>query len=1001
MRRLVSCIAVLLCFCFGANAQTAVTAAKLRPATDSIAVLMRNRTTVENKLVLKKVLRRGNILDLYFTNSLGDWPWRKEDVEWFRTTYKSLLPKDCTSFELGRILSKDTPLEELPTPAISFKGNPMPYDYTYSDRSDKRPFVQRSGAQKYPKGMSGRNIALWQSHGRFFDDKTGMWRWQRPVMHRTVEDMYTQSFVLPLLIPMLENAGAYVITPRERDPQKYEIIIDNDPSFDGERPLPMRQKGQYSETGEWNDAGTGFADLKPVYLIDENPFTTGTARKAQCGGNSATWSFDVPEKGDYAVYVSYISIPGSTRAAKYTVSHRGGKTTFTVNQKMGGGTWIYLGTFCFEDSGSVKLEGGEESGVITADAVKIGGGMGKVARGRKEDDPADYKTSGMASYAEGALYSLQWAGIDTLVTGAWEGDYTRDFASRGAWVRNMAGGSSALPDSAGRRIPIDLSLGFHSDAGITPNDSTIGTLAIYTLLCEKSMQLPDGRNRAVGRHYADLVQSQVCNDIRAQYDTSWRRRWVWDRSYSESRTTGVPGLLLEVLSHQNFADMREGLDPAFRFTVSRAVYKGMLKFLADMYNTSYVVQPLPVSAPAVQLGPAGNEARISWKETPDPIEPTARAKGYILQTRMDDGVFDEGRIIQSPESEAGRYSTSVIVEPGHIYSFRIIAFNDGGRSFPSAVMSTGIPSSCRTGKVTIVDNFDRISAPAWFDTPAYAGFDGGMDSGVPYIKDISYVGDDYEHRREFKYETDANPGFGASRDNMAGSIIPGNTFDFTYVHGKALFDAGIAFQSVSRDAWNGALDGSMAVDIICGKQVTTRIAGGNMPDRYQVFPERLRKAVCEYTSKGGGIIISGAYIGTDAWSAVYPVEMSGAEREQTRQFIEKVLGYSFASIKGSYNACVCPIRNKALDMQKKIGDFSYWNVFNDKVYCVESANALNCTGKHSTVFLNYADSQLGAAVCYSPGTYKVVSFGFPLETVKRPEDLRILLENAVAFIKKK
>ena len=44
------------------------------------------------------------------------------------------------------------------------------------------------------------------------------------------------------------------------------------------------------------------------------------------------------------------------------------------------------------------------------------------------------------------------------------------------------------------------------------------------------------------------------------------------------------------------ADMRYGLDPAFRFTASRAVYKGILKFLANRYGCAYAVQPLPVSA---------------------------------------------------------------------------------------------------------------------------------------------------------------------------------------------------------------------------------------------------------------------------------------------------------------------------------------------------------------------------------------------------------------------
>ena len=49
-------------------------------------------------------------------------------------------------------------------------------------------------------------------------------------MFQTVEDLYTQSYVMPFLMPMLENAGAYVMSPRERDVNTTEIIIDNDNS---------------------------------------------------------------------------------------------------------------------------------------------------------------------------------------------------------------------------------------------------------------------------------------------------------------------------------------------------------------------------------------------------------------------------------------------------------------------------------------------------------------------------------------------------------------------------------------------------------------------------------------------------------------------------------------------------------------------------------------------------------------------------------------------------
>ena len=1009
MKRLLP-ILLLTLACLQAGAVERIRPEVFKEATDSLGNMYGRITTVKNKLKLKKVVRTGDVLDFYFDYSLSDFPWREKDVEWFRTQFKKLLPKSLSTCEIGKIYAKRTELEQLATPPLGRKGWPQPYKLKAEDRGLRRHFVEREGALRFSKGLSGRNIALWQSHGRYFDEASGQWKWQRAALHRTVEDMHTLSYVIPYLIPMLERAGAYVLTPRERDPQRLEVIIDNDPSFPGERKLPMRQTGIYNERGDWETSGPGFADTSAVWLLDQNPFLAGTTRTATCAQEptaQAIWSFRAPERGTYAVYVAYRTEYNSSPCARYTVRHRGGETSFIVNQKWGGGTWIYLGSFEFEGEGSVILDNGTPEGhdfirgnVVSADAVKIGGGMGKIARGRPEEPVEDYRTSGLPAFAEGALYSMQWAGVDTSVTAQWEGEYTRDFASRGAWVSQLTGGSPGNPEQAGKGIPIDLSFALHTDAGTTPNDSIVGTLAIYTLLCENKDELPDGKPRMICRHLADEVQSQVVRDIRAQYDTTWRRRWLWDRSYSESRTTSVPGMLLELLSHQNFSDMRYGLDPAFRFTASRAMYKGMLKFLADLYNRSYVVQPLPVHSLAVTFATDENYARISWLPTSDPLEPTAEPKGYILYTRTDDGTFDDGEVIQRPPTADGRLYHDVLVRPGHLYSFRIEAFNDGGRSFPSETVSLGTPAWTTTQRVAVVNNFDRISGPPWFDTPNYAGFEGSIDAGIPDRYDISYIGENYQHRRTQPFATNDSPGFGATRSDHAGAIIAGNSFDYPAVHGRALMDAGYAFVSLSRDAWTAdpsLAKGCFAVDLICGKQVTTRLGSGQAPDRFQVFPAPLRQAVMDFTAGGGNLILSGANIATDIWDAVYPITPDPVYRTSAASFAENILGYGFQSSFGCYDGAVAPVRNKALDLRERIGTMHYWNSFNERVYRVENADALRAPSKLSVPFLQYPETGMNAAIAYNPGGYRVVSFGFPLETLKDPNDLRILLQQALGW----
>ena len=984
------------------------------PVADSLRARLQRRTTVKTSLKIEGVTKKGSSLEIRFSQELSDYHWTKNDLNWLKDQIYDLMPAQYSDCTVSDIFCLRAPAEDLITPVLGNKGLTSSYRYRYEDRRKRTvPLVTRLDSKEYTRGLSGRHIALWQSHGRYYDGSWGGWTWQRAPLFTTVEDVYTQSYVLPFLIPMLENAGAYVMTPRERDIQPYEIITDNDPTFRGEREGLLRRKGEYYERGDWSSAGEGFADVRMIYSGDENPFTLGSARRADCAteeeGRKAevTWAFHVPEGGEYAVYVSYKTLSNSTDAAHYTVMHAAGKTEFSVNQKMGGGTWIYLGTFSFTEGseGAVILDNivpqGKATGkVVTADAVKVGGGMGKVARGPEDVPRNEWTTSGLPSYIEGALYWEQWAGVDTTVTRNWDGDYTQDFASRGAWVSMMSGGSAVNPDydGKGKHIPFDLSFGFHSDAGSTQNDSIIGTLSIYTLLADNKSLLPDGRSRQLGRHLAGIVQDQVVQDIRTDFDPKWSRRQLWNRSYSESRTTSVPGMLLELLSHQNFADMKYGLDPSFRFEVSRAVYKGMLKFLSDEHGIPYTVQPLPVSSMSARLT-GEREITLSWKATEDPLEPTAVPKDFILYTRLDDGPFDGGVHLQDVKSEDGLFSVVLGIDPDIMYSYRIVAENDGGKSFPSETMCVG-RSRRHKSKVLVVNNFYRVSPPAWFDTPQYAGFDRKLDSGVGYIREINYIGDMYDFRRESEYIDNFNPGFGGSNSDMTGPVVPGNTFDFISIHGRALLSAGFSFDSASLDDFvsRGAGEGEV-VDILCGKQVTTVIGNGRVPDRYEVFPAALQKALREHTARGGGVMLSGAYIGTDVWGdGIYPVQKGTEQSAASQAFVQEVLGYKWMTGHGCYNGRIEPVSFKELNLKSIKKPIEFYQSLNPTIYCVENPDGIQPAGKDGSVFLRYSDNGVPAAVAYDAKGYRAVSFGFPLEVLKEGDILETIIHMTLEYI---
>ena len=997
-------ILLLLCLLLALSARAQIpSAGDFTETGDTLTALTCERFGVKSKVSVWRVMRRGKELDVYFNRELSDYPWRPGDGQWFRQRLAEFWPERLGAYRLGKVFCRNLAFDDLLTPGPG-NGNGKAQDYQFAFREHRTggAFVENLNLPHPRKGLYRRNIALWQSHGLYFDGT--FWSWQRTPLFRTVEDLYTQSYVLPFLIPMLENAGAYVLTPRERDTQLREVICDNDPHYNEEcpapagdwasvfdAPLPSRSHGNYKEKGSWSTLKDGFADFKHILSGSDNPFSAGSVRQAACTRGKATaeavWTPDIQQRGRYAVYVSYKTVEGSSKTAHYTVRHLGGSSEFAVDQTCGGGTWIYLGTFEFAEGtgGCVVLDNavpkGHEGGkVVTADAVRFGGGIGKVMRGKGEEPDSTWTVSGMPSYTEGALYWMQWAGAPQELWTKWDGDYTRDYAGRGAWVKWMK-------DTLG--IAVDLSLALHSDAGVTPNDSTVGTLAIYTLLEKNSRKFSGGQDRMASRFLGDCIQTEVTDMIRSSWDSTWRRRQLWDRSYSECRTTDVPGIILEVLSHQNFADMKYGLDPQFRFDVSRSIYKGMLKFLASYYGGSYVVQPLPVKNFRATLL-EDTTVRLSWSPVADPSEPTAAPATYIVYTRTGDGGWDNGRAVRDT-------STTTSVPVGEVVSFKVVACNEGGISFPSEVLAAGVPSGGQSsGKVLAVNNFTRVSGPAFFDTPSYAGFDGALDSGVPWGSDISFIGDDYEHRRDNPYSGNNAPGFGGSDYSFAGRTYAGNSFDYPAVHGRALLDLGWSFESSSAGAF--AADPSTnasVVDLICGKQVSTITGTGEHGVRFAVFPEALEKALRDAAKRGVSLIVSGADIATEGWDSVYPITDStfADYRLNVRNFNREVLGIKWISSRASRDGVVLPMAGGT--------PVEFWNERNSACYFVENPDGIRPNDNHGKLLFKYRSSNVGAAVQYQGSGYRAVSFGFPLETIKNPEDLKSVLSGALEFISSK
>ena len=903
----------------------------------------RNRIVVNGKN--KKIT-------IYCNEAFAGQTFTPDVVDGIYRDIRKLLPSKYRKYKIEVVYDNRTIDERIPN---IYKEKKIDRSRMWGNIDYKgAPWVQNvSRPYKVTGGLTGRHIALWQSHGRVYSADKARWQWQRPSLFCTTEDLLTQSFVVPLLMPMLENAGALVYTPRERDWQPECVIVDNESNEGG---------SVYAESDarnlKWREFSQGYSNGFKVYREKDNPFAAGTSRYVTSSTDKknraeAAWYPEIPRDGYYAVYVSYASFENSVPDALYKVVHSGGSTEFRVNQTMGGGTWVYLGTFHFkEDAGKeqkvVLSNESQHAGIVSADAVRFGGGMGCVARGPEE------LTSGMPRYLEAARYNLQTSGFPYEVYSAYSGenDYRDDILCRGHAVNYLSGGSVYNPDTAGLRVPLELSFGFHSDAGFNENDSLIGSLGIATTRFNGDT-LESGRSRMMSRDAISFLLNNVQDEITARYGVRWPVRGILDRNYGETRVPYIPSVIFEAFSHQNFADMVYAHDPDYKFTLARAVYKSILKHLCYVHGQDYVVQPLPVSHFSMSMSDKDERVTLKWRPVADPLEPTATPEKYVVYTRVGDGGFDNGVVVE-------RNSVSLKVEKGVIYSFKVTALNDGGESLPSETLSLYLAKK-EKGRVLVVNGFHRLGGPSTTSTSNLAGFDMECDPGVPYMCTPECCGVQLDYSRAgIGYED----GLGLSDDRFEGMLYAGNSFDYPYKHGKALAANDVSFLSCGSEAvMSGVVEMNdfKVVDLILGAEKQGgkgSYLGYNRP--YKTFPAELQEKVRDYCDAGGSLFVSGAYLASDM-----------VKTAADRLFIREVLRCDFG---GS----VTDISETGISGTGG-SIFRIPRVVNEGCYAVVSPDILVPIDNAFVSFI-FDGNRASAGVAYA-GKYRVLSTSFPFEAV--------------------
>ncbi|MDD3356705.1 MAG: fibronectin type III domain-containing protein, partial [Dysgonamonadaceae bacterium] len=372
------------------------------------------------------------------------------------------------------------------------------------------------------------------------------------------------------------------------------------------------------------------------------------------------------------------------------------------------------------------------------------------------------------------------------------------------------------------------------------------------------------------------------------------------------------------------------------------------------------------------------QVELKWEENLDDKEPTAKPTKYIVYVRTEDNDFDNGFVV-------AQNHIKIDIEKDKLYSFKVTAVNEGGESFPSEILSV-YKNSKEKGNILIVNGFTRTSAPFSFaSTDSIAGFVGNIDNGIPYISEHHFIGQMHEFRRQIPWMDDDAAGFGDSDANYETTAIAGNTFDYPAIHGRAFALAGYSFASTSAQAVERktiSLNDYQFVDWILGKQREWSIARGAMMAKHKTFNKAHQQALTDYCNKGGNIIVSGAFVGTDLWDNPFADDAD-------RKWAENTLKYKW---RNNYGAVTGHVKSVTSPFASLVGNYTYYNELNSESYVVENPDAIEPAGDNAYTVYRYTENNLSAGTFYKGDRYNTCILGFPIESVKSDSERSDLIK---------
>lgn len=674
--------------------------------------------------------------------------------------------------------------------------------------------------------LSGKVLYLSPGHGFYRDAKLGHWNTQRPTTQGVIEDLISIETLDQYLLPMLMGAGATVIPVREADLNPRMVILNNGGTG-------------YAEQGSTDLFSTSkLPGWGPPPLPLGNavqPFTLGGNRlmiAAPTATASATWTPHIPAEGSYAVYVSYSAYSGRVTDAHYVVRHAGGESHFRVNQRHHGGTWVLLGRFYFHagehpETASVQaLNDSADSGTVSLDAVRFGGGTGAIGDATLSPLPR-----GRAE--ESARYYTQFSGAPPSVfapsgTNTLANERNDDVSARprfASWLHED--GEDALY------------VAWHTNAY---DGSVRGTEGyVYgTNPVDGSYQFSGVPGSEV---LAQSLLDELKADIQREVEPGWTVRKLRSADLGEvnpKHNPEFPSVLVEVAYHDNALDAARLKDPNFRRIAARAFLHGIIKYFAARDHQPVHLPPEPPVA-VLARNARGGTVEVKWASALDTDGSSASSADtrYRVYQSTDGLAWDEG-------TETGGSSLSLTLTPGTERYFRVAAFNDGGESFPSEVVGVRVPEAGGVSEVLVLNAFRRLDETLGHmdDLSAY-GLDPALRERLEAMNDGTSL---REHGAAVAGSTVAFDG--ATREAItAGLVTPVGYAVLDWFLGQG-GPAGAGLGPADESIMRGFVDGGGHL-LLSGSHVATTLAAGSTAD--QAFLSEVLHASLDSAAPTGSV----------------------------------------------------------------------------------------------------------------------------------------------------